>query len=92
MKKLIAILALATIPSVAAAQAPASHRFTRDGETYVYTSSSKHSRQVIDGYNETTGGRFHLVVHDDMVSGSSGGRPVSFRMPASASPIETAQR
>ena len=93
MNKLFAttIAAIVLIPTVAAAETPATHSFTRDGQTYVYTSATMGSRQVIDGYSANTGSRFHLIVRGNAVSGESDGRAVSFRV-ATTNTIETASR
>ena len=76
------LLAAALVISLAApafaADKPAEKTFTRDGETYVYTSVAKTNRVVITGTSYPDGGSFELVVRGDNVSGISGGVPVSF--------------
>lgn len=86
------LAACAAIPTIAAAHDVQPQRFTRDGETYVYTTTVQNARQVIDGYSETNGVRFHLVVNNGIVSGTSGSQPVSFRVGDAASAITLASR
>ncbi|WP_174291692.1 hypothetical protein [Sphingomonas bacterium] len=88
------IVAATALTSTIAAAHDAPQTFTRDGQTYVYTSSTDKTKQVIDGYNQGDGSRFHLVVRDGVVSGMSNGREISFRVSeaSSARPIETAAR
>ena len=86
------IATLVVVPSLAAAATPEPHRFTRDGQTYIYTTTTNGSRQVIDGYSANTGNRFHLIVRDGVVTGQSGGQPVAFHVAAADRAIETAAR
>ena len=96
MNKIVATILIAVsamIPTFAAAENVPMHRFTRDGQSYVFTVVNQRARQVIDGHSETDGSRFHLIVRDGMVSGMANGQQVSFRVPAgSLLPIETAAR
>ena len=91
-KLFFAVVALATTTSAIAGPAPTTHRFSRDGQTYVYTTTTSRSRQVIDGYSLSTGGRFHLIVRNAQVSGESNGVPVSFRVATPATTVQTALR
>jgi hypothetical protein len=52
--------------------------FSRDGQTYVYTTTAKPDRVVISGRRFPEGSAFELVVRGDQVTGVSGGEPVSF--------------
>ena len=54
--------------------------FVHNGSTYVYTTKIDGDRRVIDGRAFPAGNGFHLVVRGDMVSGTSGGVPVKFRV------------
>ncbi|MBY9062465.1 hypothetical protein K7957_05920 [Sphingomonas yunnanensis] len=83
----ILVAAAATLTAAAATAAPAERSFTRDGHTYVYTTSALDSaRTVIEGHEVGRGGRFRLVVNGDRVSGQANGVPVSFR---AAQPLST---
>ncbi len=78
------IAAAATLVPVAATAQDGQQRFTRDGETYVYTvATATNGRQVIEGRRLRTGSAFRLVVVGDRIEGMSGGQPVSFRAPRS---------
>ena len=78
-KTLLAAALVISLAAPAFAQdKPAQKTFTRDGETYVYTSVAKANRVVISGTSYPDGGNFELVVRGDNVSGISGGMPVSF--------------
>lgn len=76
------LLAAALVISLAApafaGDKPAEKTFTRDGETYVYTSVAKANRVVITGTSYPDGDNFELVVRGDNVTGVSRGVPVSF--------------
>jgi hypothetical protein len=94
MQKLVSILALlaAVAPAPLLAQTR-TERFTRDGQTYVYTvSDAAGGRRVIEGRRLPAGSSFRLVVTGDRVDGMSGGVPVSFRVPARASVVTVAAR
>jgi len=67
--------------------------FTRDGVTYVYTSTTKGDVQVLEGTVQPTGEAFRLVVHKGWVTGKAAGTRVSFRVPkVSGGRVEVAQR
>jgi hypothetical protein len=67
--------------------------FTRDGVTYVYTSTLKGDVQVLEGTALPAGDSFHLVVHKGWVDGKAAGTRVSFRVPKpSRDTVEVAQR
>lgn len=72
-----ALLAAAT-PAFAA-DAPA-RTFSRDGETYTYTTVNKGKYVLISG-RAVSGATFQLEVRGDHVTGFSGGVPVSFNVP-----------
>lgn len=79
--KLLAMLSV-TVPAALLAQ-PTEQRFTRNGQTYVYTvSTDAQGRRVLDGRRLPSGSAFHLVVANGHVDGISGGQPVAFRVPA----------
>lgn len=72
--------AAATLVATAATAAPVERSFTRDGHTYVYTTSAlDEQRTLIEGHEAERGGRFRFVVNGDRVSGQANGVPVSFR-------------
>ena len=78
-KTLLAVALIASLAAPAfAGDKSAQKTFTRDGETYVYTSVAKANRVVISGTAYPEGSSFELVVRGDTVSGVSGGVPVSF--------------
>lgn len=54
-------------------------RFTHQGSTYIYTTSTDHGRTVISGRRLPAGDTFRLVVDGDRVTGEAGGMPVAFR-------------
>jgi len=73
----IALLATLAAPAFAGDK-PVEKRFSRDGNTYVYTTTAKADRVVISGRRFPEGSAFQLVVRGDQVTGFSGGEPVSF--------------
>ena len=73
------IAAIAT--PVFAKDASPERKFTRDGQTYVYTLVNKADRVVISGHHYPSGSPFELTVRGDRVTGVSGGAPVSFKVP-----------
>ncbi len=75
---LVATLVVSLTAPAFASDKPEQKTFTRDGETYVYTSVAKTNRVVITGTSYPDGGAFELVVRGDSVTGVSGGVPVSF--------------
>lgn len=76
-----AALAAAFASPAIAANLPAQHSFTRDGETYVYTAVARAHRVVLSGRSFPSGGDFHLVVQGNRIDGVSGGMPVAFKVP-----------
>lgn len=92
LKTVTVLAATAALSIAAAAHDAAPHRFTRDGETFVYTSTAHDARQVIDGYSRTSGSRFHLIVRNGLVSGTMNGQQVSFRVADASSAVELAAR
>ena len=82
-KFLLSAAALAAVfatPAIAADQ-PAKHSFTRDGETYVYTIAEKTHGVELNGRSFPWGGDFHLFVRGDRIEGDSNGFQVSFKVP-----------
>lgn len=75
-----ALITALSAPAFAKDAAP-QRKFTRDGQTYVYTLVTKANRVVISGRRYPSGGTFQLVVRGDQVSGFSNGQPVSFTVP-----------
>jgi hypothetical protein len=73
----IALIASLATPAFAGDK-PAEKSFSRDGMTYVYTTTAKADRVVINGRRFPEGSAFQLVVRGDQVTGVSGGEPVSF--------------
>ena len=85
---LLAAASAALVSTVGIAQAPAEQRFTRDGRTYVYTSSARDDgRTLIVGREINTNARFRLLVKGDQVSGYSNGVPVRFRADSAIVPV-----
>jgi len=83
-KFLSAAVLLATLATPAFAKdAPDSKRFTRDGETFVYTATTEGDATILSG-RSASGRDFRLVVRNGYVTGKSGGIPVSFSVPAHA--------
>jgi len=81
MRKSIAILAAvaAALTSTIGMAHEGQRMFTHDGQTYVYTVTDAHDRQVLSGHRYPSGAPFRLVVRGDRVSGTANGVPVSFR-------------
>lgn len=75
-----AALLLVTVAPAFADEKPAELSFQRDGETYVYTKTEKAGRVILDG-RFPTGDRFRLVVRGNEVTGTAGGKDVSFTVP-----------
>jgi hypothetical protein len=75
-------LAAALVASLAtpalAAEKPVEKSFSRDGQTYFYTTTAKADRVVIAGHTYPEHSSFELVVRGDHVTGFTGGIPVSF--------------
>ncbi|PZQ60050.1 MAG: hypothetical protein DI544_09295 [Sphingomonas taxi] len=77
MRLLILFAAAALMP--AAVQA-AERTFTRDGHTYVYSTSTRDDgRTLIEGHEVGSAARFRLLVDGTRVAGQANGHPVSFR-------------
>ncbi|HEX8555010.1 MAG TPA: hypothetical protein VF695_09905 [Sphingomonas sp.] len=77
----IAAAALASLTATIGVAREPEQRFTHDGATYTYTTTSlSGDRQVIEGRRLDDGRRFRLVVRGDRVSGITGGTPVSFKL------------
>ena len=85
MTKLLTAAALfATLATPAIAKDAANeHRFTRDGETFVYTARASGDATILSG-RSGSGRDFRLVVRNGRVTGKSGGVPVSFSVPKPA--------
>jgi len=98
MKKtlLAAVALVATLSTPAFAKdANEPRTFTRDGQTFVYTVSTKANRVIISGHRFPSGSAFDFVVRGDQVSGVSNGEPVSFTVKdaqAKLSPVALAAR
>lgn len=75
-----ALIVAISAPAFAKDEAP-QRKFTRDGQTYVYTMVTKAKRIVISGRRYPSGSAFELIVKGDQVSGVSDGEPVSFTVP-----------
>lgn len=94
MTKLLTAAALiATLAAPAFAKDTAEqHSFTRDGETYVYTTAVKGDATILSG-RSSSGRDFRLTVRNGRVYGKSGGVPVSFDVAsANAGGVELAAR
>ncbi len=74
------IAATALVATAAVGEEPAQRRFSRDGQTYVYTTTPSDAGTVIEGRRLPSGSAFRLVVRGDNVKGVSGGHPVAFRV------------
>ena len=73
-----ALLAAIAIPAAASAGEAPQRSFTRDGETFVYTSAVKGDKTVLSGRAYPSGRDFSLTVRGNCVRGHAGGVPVSF--------------
>jgi len=73
-------LLLVSVAPAFADEKPAELSFQRDGETYVYTKTEKAGRVILDG-RFPTGDRFRLVVRGNEVTGTAGGKDISFSLP-----------
>ena len=74
-----AVLAVAASPAFA--KGGTTRTFTRDGETYVYSTIDKGDHVLISGRRQSNGSAFQLSIRGDQVTGTSGGVPVSFTVP-----------
>ena len=78
-KLFLAAALIATLATPALAEGKQAEKsFSRDGATYVYTTTTKADRVVISGRRFPEGSAFRFVVRGDQVTGVSGGEPVSF--------------
>lgn len=93
MRKNLAILAAvaAALTSTIGMAREGQRTFEHEGQTYVYTSTVDHGRQVIAGRRFPGGAPFRLVVRDGRVSGTAGGVPVSFRVAEAAGAVRGVQ-
>ena len=73
-----AALLVAIAPVAAYAEEAPTRSFTRDGQTYVYTSTEKGNATVLSGRAYPSGRSFELTVRGDKVRGYASGVPVSF--------------
>lgn len=81
MRKISIFAAVAaTFTASVALAAPQEHRFTHEGQTYVYTADEDHGAKVISGHRVEDGKSFRLVVRNGRVTGRSGEAPVAFRV------------
>jgi hypothetical protein len=86
------IIAAAAL-AVPAAAGASERSFTRDGVTYVYTSTQRGDATVLTGKTLETGSSYTLTVRGRRVTGTVGGTPVSFSIAKPLSRgVETAQR
>jgi uncharacterized protein YdeI (BOF family) len=84
-KTLLAATLFAAVSTPALADTAPQHTFTRDGDTYVYTTQQVADRTVISGHVLNSGDTFKLSVRGNRVTGFSGNRQVSFNVPATTS-------
>jgi len=73
------LIALAT-PAFAADE-PVERSFTRNGQTYTYTTRKEGDLTILEGRNVTAGEPFRLTVRNGWVEGKYDGKPVSFVSP-----------
>ncbi len=84
-----AAAAAALISTMGMAAETNEQSFTRDGHTYVYTTTARaDGRTVIQGREVGSAQRFRLLVKNGRVTGQANGFPVSFR--ASEAPVAVA--
>jgi len=72
-----ALIASLAVPAFAS-EKPVEKKFTRNGLTYIYTTTVEADRVVLAGRSSPLGGDFKLVVRGSQVTGVAGGSPVSF--------------
>lgn len=87
---------IATTALLAATVAPAmakdaTRTFTRDGETFEYSTVNKGDHVLISGRSLTGGSAFKLRVRGSRVVGMSGGVPVDFTMANAQAKLTTTQ-
>ncbi len=80
-KTFLAPLLIALATPAFAADEPVERTFTRDGQTYAYTSRRDGDSTVFEGRNVTTGEPFVLTLRNGWVEGKYNGKPVSFVSP-----------
>ncbi|HTG38543.1 MAG TPA: hypothetical protein VL973_07040 [Sphingomonas sp.] len=66
--------------------------FSRDGQTYAYTSKVKGDTTIIEGRALPQNTPFELTVRGRVASGRVDGRPVSFRIAKPLTPVKVASR
>jgi hypothetical protein len=72
--------AAALISTMGMAAEPAQKSFTRNGHTYVYSTTARDGgRTLIEGREVGSASRFRLLVDGNRVTGHANGYPVSFR-------------
>lgn len=82
LSAILAAAATALIATAGIAAGPAEHSFSRDGRSYVYTTSLQaDGNTLIEGHEKGSGRRFQLVVKNRHVTGQANGVAVSFRAP-----------
>ncbi|MDB5579216.1 MAG: hypothetical protein JWR80_4392 [Bradyrhizobium sp.] len=84
---LLAATLLLGIASPAVASDAPTRRFTRDGETYIYTAAMKDGRILLSGRARPSGSAFELVVAKNRVIGTFAGQPVSFERDQTQRPL-----
>lgn len=81
---LLAATLFAAVSTPALADTAPQRTFTRDGDTYVYTTQQIANHTVISGRVLNTGDTFRLSVRGNRVTGFSGRREVAFDVPTSS--------
>ncbi|MEZ0497484.1 hypothetical protein [Sphingomonas sp. IW22] len=66
--------------------------FTRDGQTYAYTTAVEGDATIIEGRTLPQNDPFRLTVRGRTASGRVDGRPVSFRIAKPLAPVQVASR
>jgi hypothetical protein len=88
---IFAAAAAALISTVGMAGESEQRSFTRDGRTYVYTTTAREDgRMLISGHEQGSRTRFRLMVDGNRVTGMSNGYPVSFRASNALTPVSSA--
>ena len=93
MTKILTAAAAALVTLSAAAPAAETTRFTRDGVTYVYTTTHQGDATILAGRSVTDGSPFELTVRGTRVTGIVDRQRVAFSIdkPLDA-PVELTQR
>jgi hypothetical protein len=81
-KTLLAATLFALLSTPALAETAPQHTFTRDGDTYVYTTRQIANRTVISGRVLNTGDRFEFDVRGKHVTGFTSRSEVAFDVPS----------